>query len=553
MVTERKNIEQAIGRTKTAFVPKQLVDSFAIITEIIAHAVPGDSGKRLDFRGPVTLDDENIHHLETVVLPIVDEFADRTGLPHKNHILSIENIGVKATRGKGLKISGFSADLPLFLALLSATLQLPLRQDVISTGHISSVEGDIAAVLDIPAKLEAAVASADISEFVFPDIDKDQSSIRLAAPEFKKAKDSLFRYKGQIKLTAVEDICDVLKAFVTDESIISCGLNQGFFAVTPNTNDPNRPINRSLSYLLSDNEKRFWNVLQDLFFSQGTDKAKNLIRSFMQFHSDKRHYPEHFGEQLYRLILSLPISIRRLNDLFPVIPVDLCIALSQCAQTGDFEDVQILYKVQSGDDFIKHSKPPNGTDEKKEITAIRSEEDIIKNIIVEMSEENLTNKIGSELDQARVSYIQKSILVNDGSEFNEVITSFYIHMLRYIQSPEGHMKKSAAAAEAVALISKTFHDTGGYEAALAECKYGINGGLRYVLDMMTNYLKKEKYEKYKDMVLKESIDPLDWDMKVKMAAACKNRYGHYLPIDYRNMEAEQLAHHLERAIRLIVG
>ena len=140
MVVERKNSEQAIGRTKTAFIPKPLVDPVAIITEIIAHAVPDDSGKRLDFRGPVKLDDETIRHLETVVLPIVDEFADQTGVPHKNHILSIENIGVTATRGKGLKISGFSADLPLFLALLSATLQLPLRQDVISTGHISSVE-----------------------------------------------------------------------------------------------------------------------------------------------------------------------------------------------------------------------------------------------------------------------------------------------------------------------------------------------------------------------------------------------------------------------------
>ncbi len=290
MVVERENSEQAIGRTKTAFIPKPLVDPVAIITEIITHAVPDDSGKRLDFRGPVKLDDDTIRHLETVVLPIVDEFADQTGVPHKNHILSIENIGVTATRGKGLKISGFSADLPLFLALLSATLQLPLRQDVISTGHISSVGGDVAPVLDIPAKLEAAVASADISEFVFPGIEKDQSSIRLAAPEFKKAKDSLFRYKGQIKLTAVEDICDALKAFITDESIVSCGLSQGFFDVKPNTNDPNRPINRSVSYILSDSEKRFWAVLQEFFFSQGIDEAKNLIRSFMQFHIGKRRY-----------------------------------------------------------------------------------------------------------------------------------------------------------------------------------------------------------------------------------------------------------------------
>ena len=144
---------------------------------------------------------------------------------------------------------------------------------------------------------------------------------------------------------------------------------------------------------MSDSEKRFWAVLQELFFSQGIDKAKNLIRSFIQFHIDKGRYPEHFGEQLYRLILSLPISSRRFNNLFPVITVELCIALSQYAQTSDHDDVQILYKVQSGDDFIRQTGV-KGTIDEAVPTDTRSEEDILKNIIFEMSEENLTNKIG---------------------------------------------------------------------------------------------------------------------------------------------------------------
>lgn len=551
MVVERKNSEQAIGRTKTAFVPKQLVDPFAIITEIIAHAAPGDSGKRLDFRGPVTLDDENIHHLETVVLPIVDEFADRTGLPHKNHVLSIENIGVKATRGKGLKISGFSADLPLFLALLSATLQLPLRQDVISTGHISSVAGDVAPVLDIPTKLEAAVASADISEFVFPDIDKDQSSIRLAAPEFKKAQGSLFRYKDQIKLTAVEDICDVLKAFVTDESIISCGLNQGFFAVTPKTNDLNNPINRSLSYLLSDSEKRFWNVLQDFLFSQGIDKAKNLISSFMQFHIGKSHYPEHFGEQLYRLTMSLPLLTRRLDRLFPLAPIDMCIALSQYAEVSDHSDVQILYKLTSDDEFAR--KIDTRDEEEATTTDTGHEGQLLRRILFEFTDTNLAEKIGKSLDEARGNYLMKAVTVQNASEFNQAVTGFYTHMMRYTQSPEGHVSRDAAASEAIDIINKAFRDRGGYEAALAEGKNGTKGGLRFIFDVMTDHEKFVKIEKYKVMVIKESIDPLDWDAKVKLAEYIKNHYGRYLPDVFRNMEPEQLAHHLEELILLLAG
>jgi predicted ATP-dependent protease len=39
----------------------------------------------------------------------------------------------------GVQVSGFSADVPMFLAMLSARLQMPVRQDVVSTGHIASL------------------------------------------------------------------------------------------------------------------------------------------------------------------------------------------------------------------------------------------------------------------------------------------------------------------------------------------------------------------------------------------------------------------------------
>ena len=256
-----KDDHQAIGKTKTAIVSQVSGEAVAIITEIFAQTTPVDSKTRLEFRGPVKLDDKAFNHIEAVILPIVDQITQSLELPIQNFLISISNIGATATIGKGIKISGFSADLPMFLAMLSASLQAALRQDIIATGHIASLAGDVAPVLDIPLKIEAAVASEDIKEFLFPEIEKDRSVTLLMPPdEFIKAKKSIYQHKGRIKLTTVENIHDAIKAFLTEESIVTAALIQGFFDAAPDFKDFSNPISRSVMFILENNEKRFWNA-----------------------------------------------------------------------------------------------------------------------------------------------------------------------------------------------------------------------------------------------------------------------------------------------------
>jgi hypothetical protein len=122
--------DPAIGKAKTAVVTQATGEAVAIITEIFAQTTPVDSKTRLEFRGPVKLDDKAFNHVEAVILPIVDQITQSLELPIQNFLISISNIGATATAGKGIKISGFSADLPMFLAMLSASLQAGLRQDI---------------------------------------------------------------------------------------------------------------------------------------------------------------------------------------------------------------------------------------------------------------------------------------------------------------------------------------------------------------------------------------------------------------------------------------
>lgn len=549
-MANKKN-DPAIGKTKTAIVSQAAGETVAIITEIFAQTTPGDAKTRLEFRGPVKLDDKAFNHIEGVILPIVDQIVQSLELPIQNFLISISNIGAAATTGKGIKISGFSADLPMFLAMLSASLQAALRQDIIATGHIASLAGDVAPVLDIPLKIAAAVASGDITEFLFPEIEKDRSvTLLMPQAEFTKAKKSIYQNKGRIKLTAVEDIHDAIKAFLPEESIVTAALIQGFFDAASDFKDFSNPVNRSVMFISEDNENRFWDATRDFLLRHEAAKAKSIIKNFIDFHLGRKRYPQYFGEQLYRLSMSLPLLARRLDGLFPIVPIDQCIALSHYAKQTDHNDVQTLYKLTSPDEFAK--KMDNALEDGPSPTSGPDHEgQLLRKILFELSDTSLTQKIGNPLDDARAAYTMQSVRVKDASEFNQALTGFYIHILRHTQSPEGHVSRDAAAAEAINRIENTFRSMGGYDAAVAEAKTGTKGGLYYIFNMMVEHEKMVQKEKYQVMVLKEAIDSFDWESKVSLSVHIKKQYGRYFPDTFRAMEPEQLAHHLEEVILLL--
>lgn len=548
---ESRDDNSAIGKTKTAILLKDTREPIAIITEIYAQAIPADPEKKITFHGPVTLEDKTIVHLETVIYPIVNTISHSLGLPSRSFDISISNVGASSARDLGLKIAGFSADVPFFLSMLSAGIGTGLRQDVIATGHIASLAGDVAPVLGIPAKMDAAVAVGTISEFLFPDIENDMSAaLLIPKDELSAARKFFYHYKGEIRLKAIRDIHDAIRAFFTDDAIAMSALVQGFFDGKADAARDNTPLNRSVAFLLDDNENRFWRTVQDLLFRKETEKAQSIIQSFINYHLARERYPHKFGERLYRLAMSLPLLVRKLDGLFPLLSVDQCIALSHHAKPTDHTDVQILYRLTSPNEFTKHI-----ADESSEAPDIANEEDpedrMIRKVLFELSEVSLARKIGMPLDDARASYLPGAITIKDAFEFNQAITSFYIHLMRHTQSPEGHVSWDAAASEALNRLEDSFRNRGGYATALTEAKTGIKGGLRFVFDVMTDSEKSVMKAKYTTMILKEAIGSLDWEAKVRCARHMQERYGRHLPESFREIQPEQLAHRLEEALQFL--
>ena len=540
-----------IGRSKIILVNDDSGDSpVGIVSEVVALHSSDEKEGRLVFRGPVKFKEASKNHLSSIVLPLVDRITDSLSLPRGNFEVSIVNIGAAAFSGLGIEIGGFSADLPVFLALLSSASQIALRQDIASTGHIASLDGDIVAVRGIPTKLDAALQSPVIKGFAIPELEKDASLKSLTPLEYHTAVDSLLAHKGKIKIYPINDVHDALRIFMTDESIVIGSLTSGFFDKKITVTGPNSAVNKTAVLLSGGNEERFWAGLEHLLLNRDIEKAKGLIQAYAGYFILNGRYPQNFGEALLRLVLSLPPLTRKLDDLFPLLPADLCIKLSQHAgNVADHDDVRRLYNAAFGEGLRSPSSSGEGS-----TSSILSagEEEILERILSEISEENLAGKIGHPVDRARASYVTDAVTVKDGFEFNDSVTAFYAHLFRHTGSPARQMKKDAVASEAIALVERAFAQKGGYKAALAEGEHGINGGMRLVFDAMTESLKLKGKEDCISMVFKVAMDALDWDKKVRLMKVFMERIGAELPADLRDLPPERLEPHWEEIIRLFV-
>ena len=396
------NKQNAVGRSKTVFVFEKAGGSVGVVSEIFAQSSSNDCEERLVFKGPVSFNARTREHLNSIIIPILDRILEFIGIPMKNYEISITNLGATASKGIGIEMTGFSADLPILLSLLSSSLQVPLRQNIACTGHVGSLDGDIVPVLDIPAKLEALISSPGISAFVHPDLKKDRSLQVLTPNEYQSAEESLLRHKGKIKISTIKNIHDAIQLFMTDESVVLGSLRAGFFHTIGAFMEMDDPVAKTTSLLACGNEKRFWDALEYLLLNQDIEKAHGLLKSYVDFHIGIQSYPERFGEKLFRLVISLPPATRKSDNLFPLLLMEQCIKLSQYANAADHNDVRRLYNTAFGEGF---SVSVHQVDKSQTLySAENGESYLFERLLAEISEENLASQVGRQIDEGRVSY-----------------------------------------------------------------------------------------------------------------------------------------------------
>jgi len=547
MISSFTPIDSAIGTAKTVLVLNIASKKEAVVSSVHVRLIAKELVSRIRYTGSVELNDDAKLNIRTVVLPIIDQILNSLQFEKKDYEISFCNIGISSAIDTGLEISGFSAELPVLVAMLSASLELPLSQNAVSTGHIASSNGDIGAVIGLPEKVKAAVKEKSSKIFIYPDPARDRSIAEFTPDEFNRIKHELDALRDSIELLAVSDIAQVIKHLTIEEDIVQASLKTGFYGIKKSTLKSNNPVNKIAAILTENNEKRFWNILEFYFLAGEIKRARGLLECFVSHHNQKRVYPDSFGIRLMQLMLSIPVTIKRRYKLFPLLPVKHIIDLVQSASKTDYEDVKDLFNAVSGD-FPATIRAKKDSKKLKSTSNDQQPDMLLEYFLESLTAENITSKISFPIDSARAAYSMDKITIEGYEEFYEAIVSFYSHLLRHLDQIKGVISNHDLAPEATALLERTFARDGGEKAAYSEALNCTKGGLKFILDKMTEQYKAEEKHKYIRSAFKGILDPFDFKKKTSLMKAFLNKFGANLPEDIRNQPPEKYQESYEEII-----
>ena len=139
-------------------------------------------------------------------------------------------------------------------------------------------------------------------------------------------------------------------------------------------------------------------------------------------------YPVKFGEELNKMIMSLPFSVKKTSGLFPLIKKDKYIRLIQNAAENAHDDISILHNALYGKINGKH-KFISSKKEEKGIVA--DESDRLDYILEQINPDYIDLNITKPIDEARASYVFEGIQADSYDDLLNTITSFYIHIFRH--------------------------------------------------------------------------------------------------------------------------
>lgn len=542
--------EGSTGRVRMVLVFGKGDDARAVISTVVVQTQDFNTGERIRFVGPVTLEQPTARHVGDLLVPIVDAISDALGIVRRSFDLSIVNPGAASASDLGVEIAGFSADVPMLLAILSATLSLSIANDMVTTGHVASCNGDVGAVKALSAKIKAALEDKSIRHFVYPALDADSSLAVLSPLETEKAKIAVINARGRLKLTAVSNIADLAKAVFTNEAIVIASLHESFFSVDSSKWHQADPISLVVRFLTENNDTRFWNVLEQHLYAGESEKAKALLLARAQFHIRNRTYPREFGRKLIQLLRSLPPAVRKLKISLPVMPPSACVKMSQFAAEPDADDIRLLYNAASGKGVwtepsaIKAVQTCDKTTDQKDQAAVDT-------VISEIDSSALARAVDMPIDTARATYMLDSLMVESSEQFYDCISAFYLNIQRHVNSPSESLDHNTVRAEAIALIDRIFFNKGGLRAAMHEACEPVHGGMKFILDCMTEQFKIEARNKHVNRVVKEALSPMEPDAQIAFVRTLLKRLAPHLPERIASAPPESFLKE-EESLKLIV-
>ena len=175
---------------------------------------------------------------------------------------------------------------------------------------------------------------------------------------------------------------------------------------------------------------------------------------------------------------------------------------------------------------------------------------MINNLLAELDERTIAQKIGIPHDEARMRYSLRSNTVRDFDEFTRTITDYCTRHFTTCVSHGGILSASEASGRAKELLEREYRRRGGdIVAAYNDAHDGTNGGMRAVLDVIAEGLKAESVERYVRDAFDRYVAPNSWEQKVEIIRQFIERFGAHFSSSIQAEQPERYAHNYRELIQ----
>ncbi len=171
-----------------------------------------------------------------------------------------------------------------------------------------------------------------------------------------------------------------------------------------------------------------------------------------------------------------------------------------------------------------------------------------------INERAIAQQVGIEHDQARATYRNYSVVVDNYGEFERIITEYYQYHYSRCVARGGRLDDSQASSSAKDIISEEYRrkHNGDVNSAFDDAKHGTNGGMRFVLDVIANGLKMQAVENYICSVFDRVVTPVQWHDKVEIIRQFIDCCGVHLHDSIDRNTPERYAQNYSELIRAYV-
>lgn len=171
-----------------------------------------------------------------------------------------------------------------------------------------------------------------------------------------------------------------------------------------------------------------------------------------------------------------------------------------------------------------------------------------------MDDRTIAQRVTWLHDEVRMRFPLRSNTTNDFGSFEQIIGDYTSYHYKECISRGGTLSPGEARSMAKGILEREYQRRrGNIVTAFNDARYGTNGGLRHILDIIADALKAQSVEHYlRDILDHIGASPDSWSEKVSLVRDFIVEYGAFLGPDIRPEDAPRFAASWEELIRAYV-